>query len=180
VKTSEKKIPESLYVDDTSELRSLHNDPNRSSIVFFNLLNGIIIGKDPVQRLYNGVVSYTTLINVYDDPIYDQDIRNDLLDSSKPSSLKKDILDFLMLLHFARYERNETISFKLDPYDNIIGSDSVGTLGTIDHMEPGVHFNMLAFLTEVRSVLNRHYSGYVNTLLDEDKDEQDTETTNKD
>jgi hypothetical protein len=115
---------------------------------------------------------------VYDDPIYDQDIRNDLLDSSKPGSLKKDILDFLMLLHFARYERNETsISFKLDPYDNIIGSDSIGTLGTIDHMELGVNFNMLAFLTEVRSVLNRRYSGYVNILLDEDKDEQDTEDT---
>jgi hypothetical protein len=171
------KIIESLYVDDTSELRSLHNDPNRSSVVFFNLLNGIIIGKDPMQRLYNGVVSYATLINVYDDPIYDQDIRNDLLDNSKPGSLKKDILDFLMLLHFARYERNVTnISFKLDPYDNIIGSDSVGTLSTTDHMEPGVNFNMLSFLTEVRSVLNRRYSGYVNTLLDEDKDQQDIET----
>jgi hypothetical protein len=171
-------MAESLYVDDTSELRSLVNDPNRSSVVFFNLLNGIIIAKEKMQRLYNGVVSYATLINVYDDPIYDQDIRNHLLDSSQPSSLKKEILDFLMLLHFARYERNETtISFKLDPYDNIIGSDSVGTLGTIDHMESGVHFNMLAFLTEVRSVLNRRYSGYVNTLLDADKDEQDPETS---
>jgi hypothetical protein len=175
-------VIESLYVDDTSELRNLHNDPNRSSIVFFNLLNGIIVGgKDKMQRLYNGVVSYATLINVYDDPIYDQDIRNHLLDSSQPGSLKKDLLDFLMLLHFARYERNETsISFKLDPYDMIIGSDSVGTLGTIDHMEAGVHFNMLAFLTEVRSVLNRRYSGYVSTLLDEDKDGQDTEDTTND
>ncbi len=171
------RVVESLYVDDTSELRSLVNDPNRSSVVFFNLLNGIIIGKEKMHRLYNGVASYATLINVYDDPIYDQDIRNHLLDSSQPGSLKKEILDFLMLLHFARYERSESkISFKLDPYDNIIGSDSVGTLGTIDHMEAGVNFNMLAFLTEVRSVLNRRYSGYVSTLLDEDKGEQDPET----
>jgi hypothetical protein len=175
------KATESLYVDDTNELRSLVNDPNRSSVVFFNLLNGIIVGdKEKMQRLYNGVVSYATLINVYDDPIYDQDIRNHLLDSSQPGSFKKEILDFLMLLHFARYERNQTkISFKLDPYDNIIGSDSVGTLGTIDHMESRVNFNMLAFLTEVRSILNRRYSGYVNTLLDADKDGQDSET-NKD
>ena len=169
------KIVESLYVDDPSELRGLVNDPNRSSVVFFNLLNGIIVGSEQ-DRLYNGVVSYATLINVYDDPIYDQDIRNHLLDGSQPGSLKKDILDFLTLLHFARYEREaETISMKLDPYDGIIGSDSVGTLSLIDHMDPGTQFNMLAFLTEVRNVLNRHYSGYVGTLIEEGMQEEATQ-----
>lgn len=171
------KVEESLYVDETSELRSLLNDPNRSSIPFFNLLNGKVVNK---ESFYNGVVSYATLINVYDDPIYDQDIRNHLLDASQPGSLKKDILTFLMLLHFARYERDQqSISFKLDPYENIIGFDSVGTLGTIDHMMSGTHFNMLAFLTEVRSVLNRRYSGYVSMLLDEEQqgtDENDDDT----
>jgi hypothetical protein len=163
-------ITESLYVDDTRELRDLASDPNRSSVVFFNLLNGIIVGGERMQRLYNGVVSYATLINVYDDPIYDQNIRNHLLDSSQPDSLKKDILDFLTLLHFARYEREaSSISMKLDPYENIIGSDSVGTLGIIDHTEPGIRFNMLAFLTEVRSVLNRQFSGYSSLLLDEEE-----------
>ncbi|GHO59281.1 hypothetical protein [Ktedonobacter robiniae] len=169
-------IIESLYVDDTRELRSLVNDPNRSSIVFFNLLNGLIVGKDQTQRFYNGVVSYATLINVYDDPIYDQDIRNNLLDGTQPGSLKKSLLDFLTLLHFARYEREaNTISFKLDPYENIIGSDSVGTLSLIDHMEANVRFNMLAFLTEVRSVMNRYYTGYVSTLFSDDQEtpEQD-------
>ncbi len=167
------KVEESLYVDETSELRSLLNDPNRSAVPFFNLLNGKVVNK---ESFYNGVVSYATLINVYDDPIYDQDIRNHLLDSSQPGSLKKDILSFLMLLHFARYERDQqTISFKLDPYENIVGFDSVGTLGIIDHMVAGTSFNMLAFLTEVRSVLNRRYSGYVSMLLDEDKEEEDRE-----
>lgn len=161
------KIVESLYVDDTSELRSLLNDPNRNAVVFFNLLNGLVVGREQ-DRLYNGVVSYATLINVYDDPIYDQDIRNHLLDGSQAGSLKNDILDFLTLLHFARYEREaHTISMKLDPYDGIIGSDSVGTLSLIDHMEKGTSFNMLGFLAEVRNVLNRQYSGYVSTLIDE-------------
>lgn len=139
-------ITESLYVDDTRELRHLVSDPNRSSVVFFNLLNGIIVGgkQERLQRLYNGVVSYATLINVYDDPIYDQDIRNHLLDGSQAGSLKKDILDFLTLLHFARYEREANIiNLKLDPYENIIGSDSVGTLGIIDHLEADIRFNML-------------------------------------
>lgn len=173
------KITESLYVDDTKELRGLVNDPSRSSIVFFNLLNGIIVGGED-ERLYNGVVSYATLINVYDDPIYDQDIRNHLLDGSQPGSLKKDILDFIILMHFARYEREaNAISMKLDPYDSIIGSDSVGTLSMIPHMEAAASFNMLAFLAEVRSVLNKQYSGYVSTLLEEDVQEN-TNTANGD
>ncbi len=162
------KVEESLYVDETSELRSLLNDPNRSAVPFFNLLNGKVVNQ---ESFYNGVVSYATLINVYEDPIYDQDIRNHLLDGSQPGSFKKDILTFLMLLHFSRYERDQqTISFKLDPYENIIGFDSVGTLGIIEHMIAGTRFNMLAFLTEVRSVLNRQYSGYVSMLLDEGKE----------
>ncbi len=172
------KIVESLYVDDTSELRSLVNDPSRSSVVFFNLLNGLIVGKG-TDRLYNGVVSYATLINVYDDPIYDQDIRNHLLDDSQPGSLKKHILNYLTLLHFARYEREaNTISMKLDPYEEIIGSDSVGTLSMIDHTDGGTQFNMLAFLTEVRNVLNRQYSGYVSTLLEENEQEEGNDTRN--
>lgn len=169
------KITESLYVDDTRELRSLVNDPNRSSVVFFNLLNGLVVGgkqeqQERLHRLYNGVISYATLVNVYDDPIYDQDIRNHFLDGSQAGSLKKDILDFLTLLHFARYEREgEMINLKLDPYENIIGSDSVGTLGIIEHLEAGIRFNMLAFLSEIRAVLNRHYSGYVSTILEEEE-----------
>ena len=156
---------ESLYVDDTSELRTLFSDPNRSSIVFFNLFNGFVLpdrSGSMGRTYYNGVVSYATLVNVYDDPIYDQTIRNNLLDGKQIGSLKPDFLDFLTLLHFSRYEKSEkNITFKLEPYQNIIGSASVGTLSYFpQHTISSVRFNALAFLTAVRKALNKQYIGY--------------------
>jgi hypothetical protein len=142
-----------LYVDDTRELTSLVTDPRQSSVVFFNLFNGLTVNR---QAVYNGVVSYATLINVYDDVIYDQYIRSNLLDGGQPGSLKREILDFLTLLHFSRYEKNEkAITFKLEPYQSIIGTESVGSLALFTHSIGYVSFNVLAFLTEVRGVLNK-------------------------
>ncbi len=120
---------DSLYIDDIGELTSVSNDPSRRSQIFFNLFNGIKVNPDAI---YNGVMSYATLINVYDnDPTYDQYIWNDLLNTSVPNSLKKEILDFITLLHFSRYEKASQkanpVGFKLDPYTDIIGDKSVGT-----------------------------------------------------
>jgi hypothetical protein len=165
---------ESMYIDDTSELRRLFNDPNQSSVVFFNLLNGFTIDD---TKVYNGVVSYATLINVYDDLFYDQMIRKHLLDETQPGSLKQEFLNFLTVFHFSRYERRTDINFKLDPYENIIGVDSVGSAAVIPHMlkEHGTRFNMLGFLTVVRSVLNKDYTGYLSTLLDEKPEDDATQ-----
>jgi hypothetical protein len=164
---------ESMYIDDTRELRGLFNDPNQSSIVFFNLLNGFAVNNESV---YNGIVSYATLINIYDDPIYDQMIRNHLLDGTTEGSLKKDFLNFLTILHFSRFEKKDNINFKLDPFENIIGSDSVGKTALISHMHNTVHFNMLSFLSAVRSVLNKRYSGYLSALLTLDEGDEQSET----
>lgn len=164
---------ESLYVDDTSELRTLAVDPNHSAVVFFNLLNGITVGTGgKVSRYYNGVVSYATLLNVYDDPIFDQTIRNNLLDANQPGSLKRELLDYITLLHFSRYEKEKNISFKLDPYESIVGPDSVGALSSYPHMIGSVRFNALAFLTEVRSVLDKQYTGFSAQLQATDTQEQ--------
>jgi len=141
-----------LYVDDTADLTSLVTDPHQSSVVFFNLINGITVSK---HSLYNGVVSYATLVNMYDNITYDQYIRANLLDGNQPGSLKGEILDFLKLVHFSRYEKEKSITFKLEPYQNIIGDDSVGSLSLFTHAIGFVRFNSLAFLTEVKGVLNR-------------------------
>jgi len=70
-------------------------------------------------------MSYATLMNVYEnDPTYDQYIWSDILGKSIPGSLKTDLLDFLTLLHFARYEKPREFGFKLDPYKRIIGDTS--------------------------------------------------------
>ncbi|MGK7960176.1 hypothetical protein, partial [Crocosphaera sp.] len=93
----------SLYIQDTTELTKLVNDkPDASqrSIVFFNLFNGITVGNKN-DRSYNGVISYTTLLNIYDDSEHEKTIFNGLISDT---DLKKDILNYLTLFHFSRYE----------------------------------------------------------------------------
>ncbi len=143
---------DSLYIDNVRELTTVANDPSRRSQIFFNLFSGIKVNPDAV---YNGVMSYATLINVYDnDPTYDQYIWNDLLNETNPDNIKTAILDFITLLHFARYEKSSQLGFKLDPYTDIIGDKSVGTLAVFPNMNGKASFNALAFLTTVRSVLH--------------------------
>lgn len=141
----------SLYVQDVSELTSLVEDPSKQAVVFFNLFNGITVGED---RYYNGVISYATLLNIYQGLLDDKDIRMGLIYDSQ---LKNDLLQCLALFHFSKYEasptKNRNISFKLDPYQNIIGDESVGAKSIFKHMTGGVKFNSLAFLTEVRKAL---------------------------
>lgn len=142
---------DSLYIDDVGELTTVAHDRSRRSQLFFNLFSGVRVNP---QAVYNGVMSYSTLINVYEnDPVYDSYVWSDILNSSSSHTLKKDILDYIMLLHFVRYEKASQLGFKLDPYTDIIGDDSVGKAAVFPHMNGKARFNALAFLTLVRSVL---------------------------
>ncbi|GHO66851.1 hypothetical protein KSC_057430 [Ktedonobacter sp. SOSP1-52] len=148
---------DSLYIDNISDLTTVSNDPSRRSQIFLNLFNGIKVNPNAI---YNGVMSYATLINVYtNDPTYDQYIWNDLLNTSASNSMKAEILDFITLLHFSRYEKagqqRNPVGFKLDPYTDIIGDSSVGALSIFPNMNDGrARFNSLAFLTVVRAVMH--------------------------
>jgi len=142
---------DSLYIDDIGELSHLVNDPSKRSLVFFNLFSGASVR----AQVYNGVMSYATLMNVYEnDPTYDQYIWSDILGRSIPGSLKTELLNFLTLLHFARYEKPRDFGFKLDPYKRIIGDTSIGKVSIFPNMKGSVRFNALAFLTLVRAVLH--------------------------
>jgi hypothetical protein len=154
VKLSEKLVVNSLYIQDTLELTALVKDPSKRSIVFFNLFNGLVVGAE-AERNYRGVISYATLLNIYKDILDDRHIYQGLIDDTQ---LKNDILQYLTLFHFSRYEKesgkNAKISFKLDPYENLIGDQSVGKLSLYKHMGGIAEFNALAFLTKVKEVLN--------------------------
>lgn len=151
---------QSLFIQDTQELTSIVEDrsKNRTAVVFFNLFNGIEVQTQDDSHYYNSVVSYSTWLNMYNDPLLeDKDIRLNLIYSGP---IKDEILHFLTLLHFSRYEAaqlgSKNISFKLEPYDNIIGSDdAVGKLAIYRHMRGGAQFNSLAFLTLVRKIITR-------------------------
>jgi hypothetical protein len=145
-----------LYIQNTRELLSLIEDPSQHAVVFFNLFNGITVGKSD-DRFYNGVVSYATLVGFYPGVLDDQDIRQGLIYDD--STLKNDILQYITMFHFSRFEKDSNISLKLDPYDNLIGDESVGKKSLFNHMRGEVSFNSLAFLTEVQEVLNLQQEG---------------------
>jgi hypothetical protein len=159
VKLSETLGVNSLYIQDTMELTALVKDPSKRSVVFFNLFNGLVVGSE-AERNYRGVISYATLLNIYKDILDDEDIRQGLISDTQ---LKNDILQYLTLFHFSRYEKETgkagKISFKLDPYENLIGDKSVGKLSLYKHMRGTAEFNALAFLTKVKEVLNTPEGG---------------------
>ncbi|NJL10613.1 MAG: hypothetical protein HC908_11865 [Calothrix sp. SM1_7_51] len=102
-------------------------------LIFFNGIN--IPGE---EKNYNGVISYATLLNIYQDILDDKDIRTGLM---YEGSLKNDILQYLTLFHFSRYQKaSKEIHLKLDPYDNLIGDNSVGKLSLLKHMHGKVDF----------------------------------------
>ncbi len=141
----------SFYIQDTNELLNVAQDSAQQAVVFFNLFNGISVGKGD-DRFYNGVISYSTLLNIYPGILDDKYIRSALIDDD--STLKNDILQYLTLFHFSRFEKTSDISLKLDPYENIMGEESFSKLSVFNHIRGEVGFNSLAFLTEVRRVLN--------------------------
>jgi hypothetical protein len=159
VKLSERLGVNSLYIQDTLELTALVKDPSKRSVVFFNLFNGLVVGRE-AERNYRGVISYATLLNIYKDILDDRHIYQGLIDDTQ---LKNDLLQYLTLFHFSRYEKesgkNARISFKLDPYENLIGDESVGKLSLYKHMGGVAEFNALAFLTKVKEVLNTPTGG---------------------
>jgi hypothetical protein len=146
------EVVNALYIHDTVALQSVERP---QSLVFFNLFNGIQV--DPLKHFYSGVVSYSTLLNTYTGILDDQDILKGLILDGEPGTLKGTLLNYLALFHFYRYEATKTskraITFKLDPYESIVGTDSVVKLSIFEGMRKNTKFNMLAFLAEVRAVL---------------------------
>lgn len=145
---------QSLFIQNTRELMRVMEDASKQAVIFFNLFNGITVGRKTEERYYNGVISYSTLLNMYEGILDDQEIRSALL---LEDQLKRDILNYLTLFHFTRYEaapkRKSGISLKLNPYQNLIGDRSVARRAAFEHMTGGSEWNALAFLAEVRKVL---------------------------
>ncbi|MDJ0556307.1 MAG: hypothetical protein QNJ68_18090 [Microcoleaceae cyanobacterium MO_207.B10] len=148
----------SLYIQDTRQLMNISEDSSQKSVVFFNLFNGISVGGKNTEneRFYNGVISYSTLLGKYYSGVMDdEDIRQGLV---YDSSLKNDILQYLTFFHFSRFEKqnkdSSNLSLKLDPYENIIGDEALGSLAIFPQMTESIEFNALAFLTEVNDAVD--------------------------
>lgn len=141
----------SFYIQDAMELESLSAKGNQQAVMFFNLFNGIKVKQPGEKNFYNGVISYSTLLHIYDGILDDQDLHQGLIYDGE---IKDTLLHYLTLFHFSRYEALHNISLKLDPYERIIGDDSVGALSVFNHAGGNAEFNSLAFLNKVREVLS--------------------------
>ncbi|NJM62255.1 MAG: hypothetical protein HC849_21920 [Oscillatoriales cyanobacterium RU_3_3] len=150
VYSPQKHQGESFYIQDPAELESLAGS-SKQAVVFFSLFNGIKI-EEGDKNFYNGVISYGTLLNIYDGILDDRDTCEGLIYDSE---IKDTLLHFLTIFHFSRYEARQQVSLKLDPFDRIIGDDSVAAVSEFSHAGGGATFNSLAFLNEVRDVLNK-------------------------
>lgn len=94
------------------------------------------------------------MLNFYEEILDDQDIREGLLlDNNSNNSLRNDILQYLTLFHFSRYEKSNNINLKLDPYEDIIGDEGLGNNSIFSYSSNNINFNSLAFLTEVKRCL---------------------------
>ncbi len=141
----------SFYIQDAMELESLSAKGNQQAVMFFNLFNGINVKQPGEKNFYNGVISYSTLLHIYDGILDDQDLHQGLIYDGE---IKDTLLHYLTIFHFSRYEARHNISLKLDPYERIIGDDSVGALSIFPHPGGSAEFNSLAFLNKVREVLS--------------------------
>lgn len=150
VKLDKNLICNSLYIQDVNELQVTGT---QQSLVYFRLFNGIMVQQkqgENDKNFYNGVVTYSTLLNAYPGILSDEEIMDALV---RPGPLKDSILNALSLFHYYRYESSYKISFKLNPYKRIIGDESVGARSFLDGIHGKVRFNALAFAAEVRAVL---------------------------
>ncbi|WP_392533288.1 hypothetical protein [Nostoc sp. C117] len=139
---------DSFYIPDIEELEKLSVDKSQKTRVFLNLFTGRSVDKE--RTIFNSVVCYSTLLNIYD--VGDtKDIIEGLLDKDSP--LQKTILQYIALFHFSRYEVNRSIALKLNPYSKLIGDEGIGKISTYTYSVKNVKFNNLAFLTEIRSAL---------------------------
>jgi len=146
------RMQQAYDLHDPRDLQTVLTDPNKQTVVFYALFNGQHVGTDTDARVYNGVVTYATLLNHYGDVLDDRDLHVGLL---ADGPLKTTLLRSLLAVHYARYEAavRQEVSLKLNPYAAIIGDRTLGGEGGFPHMSGPARFNVLAFLAEVRAIL---------------------------
>ena len=148
---------DTLYIQDLADLVQVVDDRSQAQqmAVFLNLFSGHenTTSQDGADK-YNGVVSYATLLNIYGSILNERDLRAALIhDEGGKNPLKNLLILYLTLFHLSRYEKREKgpIAIKLNPYESIIGDESVGAAAWQPHANRFLRFNFLAFLTMVRN-----------------------------
>jgi len=146
-----------LYIDDVSAIqKQVQMDQDKSSriITFLNIANGMVVGNK--QHIFNNVMSYATLDNVYSDVTLNIEMISQQILSDSP--IRKTLVYFICLLHAAAFEKvdGSQEKFKLNPYKDIFGEENVNALNTFQIFGQGKKpsFNLFALMTKVQRVLH--------------------------
>lgn len=146
---------EALYVSDTREIDE-HLTPNNQSIAgVLNLYSGKSVGNTNNQKkYYRSVMLYSTLCNIYQDKQMNEALYEGLVNET---TLKTSLIETLIMLHYARYEATNAVNIKINPYERIIGDDSVSarSIQTFKINNFNLRFNMLAYLTDVKKITDK-------------------------
>ena len=150
-------IHEALYVSNTSEI-DYHLTNNSQSIAgVLNVYSGKAVGSSRQKegKYYRSVMLYSTLCNMYQDKQTNAALLEGLVSET---TLKQGLVEILIMLHYARYEADKSISIKINPYERLIGDDSVAARGVLtfeyDRLKE-VNFNTLAYLTDIKKILDK-------------------------
>ncbi len=147
---SSKSLEEALYVSSTQDINK--NLPAVAGVL--NLYSGRMVGRETHSKHYRSVILYSTLCNIYNNPQFNRAVEHGLIDDTP---LKKGIMEFIILLHYTRYEANSKISIKINPYARLMGDEGVATRSVLKFEMKKEHFNMrfncLAYLTAIKKVL---------------------------
>ena len=150
-------IHEALYVSNTSEIDHYLTNNSQSIAGVLNVYSGKVVGSSHQKKgkYYRSVMLYSTLCNMYQDKQTNAALFEGLVSET---TLKQGLVEILIMLHYARYEADKSSSIKINPYERLIGDDSVAARSVFtfecDRLKE-LNFNMLAYLTDVKKILDK-------------------------
>lgn len=148
-----------LCTQELAGLTHLLQDPAKQVAIVYQLANGRIVNRS--NGCSCNICWYAVPLNMHQDLLDSTRLRTALLadeSSGTPNRYKDELFQLLTLYHFADYEaaanKDETYP-KLEPYQHLLGSDSVLALSIFPHLNGKGKFNGLALLSEARQALRR-------------------------
>lgn len=149
-----------LCTQELAGLTQLLQDPAKQVAIVYQLANGRIVNAS--AGFYCNICWYAVPLNMHRGLLDSTRLRTALLadeSSGTPNRQKDELFQLLTLYHFADYEAaankaDETYP-KLEPYQHLLGSDSVLALSIFPHLNGRGTFNGLALLSTARQALRR-------------------------
>ena len=150
-------INEALYVSNTSEIDNYLTKNSKSIAGVLNVYSGKAVGGNIRKegKYYRSVMLYSTLCNMYQDKQTNAALFEGLVSET---IVKQGLMEILIMLHYARYEADRNISIKINPYERLIGDDSVSARSVLSFeydKSKKLNFNALAYLVDIKKILDR-------------------------